>query len=281
MALDLLEAIRPAVEYSILDLLAARHFRRGDFRETRDGRCQLLPPLTHDIADLMPDWARALAPHAEHVTRLLADAADGKVIVRTPLTQANIRTAQDAVRARKRRHRADRAITPAGSCRDCGAPLADRTRQLCKSCWPVARRQLAVDRAAAGRAVRAAAGNPGLDPDAAARKATSLAADRAARAAWAEQGRDPGFDLSHLQQQVIPGLVGVPLGAIGACTGLSVSACSRIRSGTLTPHPRHWEALAQLTAAREGGGHRCGVGAQRAHPRLGGVGTNRNPCWDF
>jgi hypothetical protein len=39
----------------------------------------------------------------------------------------------------------------------------------------------------------------------------------------------------------------VPLSKIERATGLSNSACSRIRSGRMTPHPRHWDALAGLT----------------------------------
>jgi hypothetical protein len=32
-------------------------------------------------------------------------------------------------------------------------------------------------------------------------------------------------------------------------TGLSLAACSRIRSGARVPHPRHWDAFVSLTGA--------------------------------
>ncbi len=55
------------VENAVLQLLDHRFFRSGDFHETGQGACRLLPPLTHEIAEHLPDYARAIAPIAEHV----------------------------------------------------------------------------------------------------------------------------------------------------------------------------------------------------------------------
>lgn len=256
-ALDLLEAIRPDVERSILDLLAIRYFRRGDFRETRDGRCQLLAPLTHDLANLMPNWARTLAPHAEHVARLLADAADGKVQVRTPLTQANYRKAQNAVRVQRRKHRGDAPVRPAGSCRDCGVPLTDPKRVLCGACWPVHRRKLAADRAAAGQGRRAQLAATGSDPTQTPEAKAARTAGRAARAdaerTWVESHPTVVPDWKYYENVIRPALEGVPLSVIREATRLSVAGCSLIRSGARRPHPRHLEALASVATAPRNG----------------------------
>jgi CRISPR-associated endonuclease Cas1 len=68
LALDLLEPLRPVVERHILQLLAARHFTTADFTETRDGRCRLMPPLSHELAEqLLPELQRAVAKPAEAV----------------------------------------------------------------------------------------------------------------------------------------------------------------------------------------------------------------------
>ena len=42
------------------------------------------------------------------------------------------------------------------------------------------------------------------------------------------------------------GLAGIKLDAIAAAIGVSRTAASKIRSGHLVPHMRHWEALAEL-----------------------------------
>jgi hypothetical protein len=44
--------------------------------------------------------------------------------------------------------------------------------------------------------------------------------------------------------------VAVPLARIQQATGLCVTAYSRIRSGSLKPHLRHWAALAGLAEAK-------------------------------
>ncbi|HEV3090551.1 MAG TPA: hypothetical protein VGX91_03805 [Candidatus Cybelea sp.] len=41
-------------------------------------------------------------------------------------------------------------------------------------------------------------------------------------------------------------LDGFSLKEIGKATGLSLAACSRIRTGAKVAHPRHWEALRKL-----------------------------------
>jgi hypothetical protein len=59
----------------------------------------------------------------------------------------------------------------------------------------------------------------------------------------------PAITEQQLYEQVLPSLRDVPLSKIERTTRVSNSACSCIRSGPMTPHPRHWEALARLAAA--------------------------------
>jgi hypothetical protein len=46
--------------------------------------------------------------------------------------------------------------------------------------------------------------------------------------------------------EILSKLESVTLNRIAAVTGMSTSAASKIRAGRRIPHPRHWEALAQL-----------------------------------
>jgi CRISPR associated protein Cas1 len=79
LALDLLEALRPVVERHVLTLTTNRTFRATDFEETRDGRCRLRQPLTHDVAEqLLPELSRTVAAPAEAVAHMLATNSPGK-----------------------------------------------------------------------------------------------------------------------------------------------------------------------------------------------------------
>jgi CRISPR-associated endonuclease Cas1 len=64
----------------------------------------------------------------------------------------------------------------------------------------------------------------------------------AANRAWSGPSAAP----SVFRKEILPGLRDVRLTEIEQVTGLSSGACSRIRSGKSVPHPRHWEALADL-----------------------------------
>lgn len=254
LALDLLEPLRPVIEGRVLDVLTSRHLRAGDFHETPEGTCRLLAPLTHDLAADMPYYARTIAGHAEAIAQALARAHTAPVKLRTPLTKANARAVQ--VRAGKRRSAYDPTApaTVMPTCRTCGAALASTRRQLCDTCWPVTRAQLETTRAAKGvaeRARRRSAGEPDptLTEAAKAKKHGALVKAKAGQAEWERAHPQATADPVRFQQDVLPGLAGMPLARLQEATGLSVAACSRIRAGKLTPHVRHWSALEALRSA--------------------------------
>jgi len=250
LALDLLEAVRPVVDHHVLQLLRTRHFTTDDFHETRDGQCRLLPPLSHHLAALLPDLAAATAPLAEQTAHALADASPSPVLMRTPLSRANYANAQAPARP-KRTPRTPRSAATLPTCSTCGTQLYDKGRQLCTACWPVTRNAHADLRNTAGRAARAAAIAAGNDPSqttaARAKRRDTLLSTKAAEAAWAKSGSTSPVTEQQLREVVIPALRGVSLTDMQRATGLSNSSCSRIRRGLMTPHPRHWHTLAQLT----------------------------------
>jgi CRISPR-associated endonuclease Cas1 len=50
-AADLMEPLRPYVERKVIGLLRSRTFAVGEFFETREGQCRLVPPLTTEVVD--------------------------------------------------------------------------------------------------------------------------------------------------------------------------------------------------------------------------------------
>jgi hypothetical protein len=242
LALDLLEPIRPVVEHHVLQLLRARHFRASQFHETRDGNCRLLAPLTHELADQLPVYARAVAQPAETVAHLLANSSPGSIDLATPLSRGN--TAARQVRGERSANRKQFATaSPIRSCRTCGITLTDKSRQLCSTCWPVTRNKIATERVKAANAslaaMRAAGSDPTNTPTAATKRSASLSIRKREELAWQADQATPAWTKERYEQEVLPALASVPLSSIRQATGLSISACSRIRSGKLTPHRRH------------------------------------------
>lgn len=252
LALDLLEAVRPTVDHHVLQLLGKRVFRWADFHETRQGGCRLLAPLTHELAQLLPLLAAEIAPHAENVAHLILDDTAGVTTARTPLTKANARAQQPTPR-RARTAAPRERMTRQATCTGCGTPLAEPRRKFCPGCWTVTRRDLAAQRAkkaATNLAQRRMSGeDPTATPQANARRSAALSARKREQLAW-ERNDQPRQPVDDYATKILPGLRDVPLAAVQLATGLSISAASRIRSGKLQPHVRHWPALGQLVNTR-------------------------------
>jgi CRISPR-associated endonuclease Cas1 len=222
LALDLLEPLRPVVERHVLTLTTTRMFRATDFEETRDGRCRLRQPLTHEVAEqLLPELARAVAAPAEAVAHLLAGSSPGKIHLSTPLSRANTTNAQ--LRGRHTTHRQDATAAPTvrPTCQKCGVDLYGSARKLCPTCWPVVRadylRQLGKARA---------------KPPAPAKPTVEQLSG--------------GWTFEQYQSRILPALSPIPLPEMERATGLSNATCSRVRRGLQVPNPRHWAALATL-----------------------------------
>jgi len=220
LAFDLLEPLRPVVERLVLQLLAGRHLTKDDVTETRDGRCRLLPPLTHDVAELaLPLLRDAVAKPAEAVAHLLAGSSPSKIDLRTPLSRANTIAAQ-APGARSSTTAAAPAKTRP-TCQQCGVDLYGSARKLCPTCWPVQRREY-MRQLGEGRRGQAKPSRPSVEE------------------------LSGGISLGRFQTEILPGLAGLPLPEIERATGLSNATCSRLTRGLQLPNPKHWRALAAL-----------------------------------
>ena len=138
--------------------------------------------------------------------------------------------------------------TAANACRSCGAKLTIRKRVYCDRCLPdqlaESRRSTAARFAAAGpakiAAMRATGYDPTATPEAQRRRAASASQQRKAVVAWRDDGSLDGVDF---RRDVLPKLQNMPVRAIAEAMGASISHASKVRSGLLVPHKRHWSAL--------------------------------------
>ena len=250
LALDLLEVVRPSVEEHVLDVLAVRRFRSVDFIETPDGTCRLTESVTHSMAAAMHEWARIVAPIAEHVAHVIGASSLNLVHARTPLTREQQRTvarAQNPTGVKRPNAPKSISAVPLPSCIDCGRLLAEPRRKRCGDCDAVAKVDRMTDRAAKGRATRmSAAADPTQTPEAREARAKGLQASRAARDQWDKAHTIDPHARETFTIDVIPRLATVPLQKIADATAISVASASLIRRGKLVPHARHWAALAAL-----------------------------------
>ena len=243
LALDLLEPVRPAVDAFVLDLLEHRAFRKSDFTETADGHCRLLAPLTHELAETLPQWSRAVAPVAEQVAHALGRAMTGKYVPVTPLTRRGSRQAQAVVKARRavrqalptanrsRQRPAVEAAPTLWTCPDCGGPVTDSRRVRCDACI---------------------AADPRQTPEARSRRGAAIAARKRALREWDQANPGIEYDPDCFRREVLPCLATVKLADIMAAAGISKGYASNVRAGKFTPHVSTWSALAALAATSFG-----------------------------
>jgi CRISPR-associated endonuclease Cas1 len=241
VALDLMEPVRPEVDAFVLDMVERRTFRKAEFTETSDGHVRLLAPLTHELAETMPQWAKSLGPIAEHVAHVLGKAMDGTYSAATPLTSRRHRDAQAVVKARKveaaRRAAAGRvlqypAVQPAAlplwTCPDCGGAVTNPRHVRCEACI---------------------AADPAHSPDIRGRRGAAIASRKRALTAWDKANPGTVYDPELFQREILPRLRTVPLAEIMEAAGCCKASASDYRRGKQTPHVSTWGALTKLGGA--------------------------------
>jgi CRISPR-associated protein Cas1 len=236
LAFDVLEPVRPQVEMWLLDWIASEPLRRIDFFETARGNVRLMAPLCAKLSETAPVWGKLVAPWAEYVARTLwAGATSGRTrnsILPTRLTQQRRTEAKGRVwMATIEPPKADHF------CRGCGKTISNG-RSNCADCAVEGATERLASAAKLGRV--AAQG-----PEARAKHVASRKRNAQAESAWDESSQPAWLTPEVFSQRIQPLLASISTSVIRSRIGVSRWYASRIRQGYL-PHPRHWEALAQL-----------------------------------
>jgi CRISPR-associated endonuclease Cas1 len=244
-ALDLIEPIRPVVDRWVLDFLERRTFRKAEFTEISDGHCRLLAPLTHELAEAMPLWARALAPIAEDAAHVFGRALAGKYQAATPLTSRRTRESQAVVNARKAVAKGRREAAPRMHqlpdeplsiqerwCLDCGGRVFNARHVRCTDCIDL---------------------DPSQSEDVRSRRGRAISSRKRALVEWDRANPGAVYDPELFRRDILPGLAKVHLSAIQEAAGISKTYASQVRSGKYTPHVSTWGALAELVGGLDAG----------------------------
>ncbi len=236
LACDLMEVVRPQVDAFLLDWITREPLKREWFLEQRDGNCRLMAQIATKLSETAATWGRAVAPVAEWVAGTLWSRerkSTRDVGLPTRLTQRHKREA-------KGKSPLPSPISPPrreNLCRGCGKTI-QIGRTNCAECAISGATKGLISAASLGRVAA-------RSPEARAKHVASRRRHAEACSAW-DASRQPAWLTSEVFAQQIQPLLGkVPTSAICSRIGVSRWYAGRIRQGCL-PHPRHWQALAEL-----------------------------------
>jgi CRISPR-associated endonuclease Cas1 len=236
LACDLMEPARPHVDAYLLKWIKEGPLRREWFFEQRDGSCRLMGSFTKRLSESLATWSRIVAPTAEWVSRMLWSTARkpaNHVPPPTHLTQSHRRQAKGY---------SNPAIAdpprPLRVCRTCGVSVPVRHR-YCVLCAVAVRTRELVKGALKGRLAS-------HNSKAQANRAEKLRLHTAARRAWLASNQPTWLNEQSYREKIHPRLTGVTVRTLASALGISMPYASSIRSGKRSPHPRHWQTLAQL-----------------------------------
>ena len=234
LALDVLEPVRPQIEGWLLSWLAREPFRRADFFETANGNCRLMSHLCAKLSETAPTWGKLIAPWAEFVARTLWATTSHSKSLRT-LNPATRLTQQNRKESKGRPPLLSVEVPkPDAICRGCGQRVP-RGTHFCAKCAVTATRE----NFDAGRESAQALEHL-------AKRASTMRRHKQAIQHWNPSDLPAWLTRDIYVKQIQPALASVAKSQIRSALGVSEPYSSDIRAGKRIPHPRHWQALAEL-----------------------------------
>lgn len=236
LALDLMEPVRPQVDAFLLDWITREPLRREWFFEQRDGTCRLMGSFAVRLSETARTWRRAVAPFAEWVARAFWSAgskAARHFVPATRLTQRHRREAKGGLSLPT-----NRAPRPQHLCPVCGTSI-EAGKTYCAVCAITVSREKLIELAESGRIAA-------QSPEARARRAETKRRHDVARRSWLPSTQPAWPNDETYLGKIQPRLAGIMNTAIASALGVSMPYAADIRAGRRRPHPRHWQALAEL-----------------------------------
>lgn len=248
LACDLMEPIRPNVDGWVLDWITREPLKREWFFEQREGSIRLMAAFAARLSETAPMWARAVAPVAEWVARQLwTRRRDSREVgPATRLTQSRKREAKGAPSLSQ----AERVVRPPSLCCDCGREIGARATR-CAKCFSAVPRVGFAQVAELGRVVAHM-------PEAQAKRGATQRKQRQAERAWTPSSQPDWLTAEFYRDKIQPGLAMLGNSAIATRLGVSECYAGRLRQGH-RPHPRHWQALAELVGGSLWVSHSSGL----------------------
>jgi CRISPR-associated endonuclease Cas1 len=237
LACDLMEVIRPQVDAYLLDWITRQPLKREWFFEERNGNCRLMASLAERLSETGPTWARAIAPITEWVAQALWNSSKKK------------RNKEERVPTRLTQRRRSEGRGNEFAARPCHVPRRKRICEVCGAEGVQNRycRSCAVEISRENMAQVALIGHS--KPKTAklrARVSQTLSNHAVANSWWSPSSLPAWLNEAFYVQKVQPKLRAIKVREIAKAIQISQPYAAFIRSGRRRPHPRHWQALAEL-----------------------------------
>jgi ribosomal protein L32 len=193
--------------------------------------------LCSQLSETAPTWGRAVAPYAEWIAQTLwnsicTPASRGRVLP-TRLTQRH----RSEGRGNDFVLKIPPAPYPQKICSGCGA-VTQRGR-LCPDCGREVSREKLIELAKRGRVAAQSA-------ESRKKHSETQRQHEAAKRAWRATPRSAWPDETTYSEAIQPRLSSITISALSSALGVCESYAADIRAGRRRPHPRHWQALAEL-----------------------------------
>jgi CRISPR-associated endonuclease Cas1 len=234
LACDLMEVVRPQVDAYLLDWITRQPLNREWFFEQRDGNCRLMAPFAVQLTKTAPTWGRAVAPIAEWVARAFwSTIRRPDAPLATRLTQTNKREAKGKTISLPMP-----APNPENICLVCGKSVAKGSTR-CARCAVAVSTERMLEVARRGRVAS-------KSPESRARVAATQRRHAAGRCKWLPSSQPDWLTQETYTTKIKPRLARCPNSEIARTLDVSIPYAASIRVGRRHPHPRHWQALAEL-----------------------------------
>jgi CRISPR-associated endonuclease Cas1 len=237
LACDLMEPVRPQVDAYVLDWITRQPFKREWFFERADGHCRLMAPFASHLSLTARTWERAVAPIAEWVAQAFWDSVrtSSKIdrFIPTRLTERRRRESRGFTSNGK----SHPVLRPMKICKVCGAEGVKSS--YCQSCAVEASRERMADIAALAH----------MRPKSKMTKIriSRTLSDHAVANTWWEPSSLPSWLTQECYaQRIQPLLRAKKVRTIAEVMQVSKPYAAFIRAGRRRPHPRHWQALAEV-----------------------------------
>ncbi len=232
-----MEAVRPQVDAFLIDWVTREPLKREWFFEQRNGNCRLMASLASRLSETAPTWGRAVAPIAESVAQSFWTSARKPTcrdqMLPTPLTQRR----RSEGRGKEFILNSKPAPYPDKICPGCGA--ATRGGRHRSKCGREISGEKLTELAKIGRVAA-------QSPQAQKRRSATKRLHDLARSRWLPSSQPPWLTEDTYIEKIRPRLAGVAISTLASTLGVSESYAADIRAGRHSPHPRHWQTLAEL-----------------------------------
>jgi len=235
-ACDLMEPVRPQVDSFVFDLMQ-KPLKRDWFFEQRDGNCRLMAEFAIRLTETSQSWARAVAPYAEWVSRILwTTMRTGSREIPPPTRLTNRRKYE--ARGRKFTNFPKQVPTPQTICRNCGKEISSG-RSYCMSCNRILSKENMIDIARSGRVAAQSS-------EAQAKRSQNRRLNAELQKSWNPTLQPAWLTQNTYQYRIQPALKSVSCSLIVRTLNVSESYAGDIRAGRKLPHPRHWQTLSKM-----------------------------------